>query len=486
MPLKIRRIFVALLCFVIFATTTTQVFAASGSYNFSGTDGTLYAVTKSNAPLRAESHDQGKVLAKLQTGQVINVSKSFKTSKGTTWLEVKCFKDGQPTTAYLYSGNASQLYYKKYTGTSGSIVNVCKSLGIDSSYNHRKKIAVANGITNYSGTASQNTSLVRLAKEGKLIRSEVTKTIFDAAPAVNTASYFPRYTGTTSSIVTALKAVGADSSYSYRAKIAAANGITNYSGTAEQNLRMVSLLKSGKLVKPGTTTAGTTTSSTNNKPTQNTNTGSTGNTGNTGKQATLVNAGADLSVKNKAKENGIKYASYEGQRSAAAYNTVIDQYFVETNSRYARTSTSTYCNIFASDVMLAMGLEGDYSHWLKNNAPSNSKTKGAYELNANATYNWINKYGSKYGWTKVSAEEAQERANAGYPTIGIWKNPTGKSGHVVVIRPEGTAPDGKTYTYSAAKGPVIAQAGANNFNYGNISKGFSKNKMPDVQYWTHA
>lgn len=476
--MKLRKIFAALLCILVFATSTTQVFAASGSYNFSGTDGTLYAVTKSNAPLRDASHDQGKVLAKLQTGQVINVSKSFKTSKGTSWLEVKCFKDGQPTTAYLYSGNASQLYYKKYTGTSGSIVNVCKSLGIDSSFSHRKKIAVANGITNYSGTAAQNTSLVRLAKEGKLICSNITKTIFDSAPVVNNAAYFPRYTGNTSSIVTALKAVGADSSYSYRAKIAAANGITGYSGTAQQNLQMVSLLKNGKLVKPGSSAATTPSQpTTSSKPTQNTTSGG---------KATLVDANANLSVKNKAKENGIKYASYAGQRSAAAYNTVIDQYFVETNSRYARTSTSTYCNIFASDVMLAMGLEGDYSHWLKNNAPSNSNTKGAYELNANATYNWINKYGSKYGWTKVSAEEAQERANAGYPTIGIWKNPTGKSGHVVVIRPEGTAPDGKTYTYSATKGPVIAQAGASNFNYGNISKGFSKDKMPAIQYWTHA
>ena len=470
--MKLRSIFAALLCLLVFATTTTQVFAASGSYNFSGTDGTLYAVTKSNAPLRDASNDQGKVLAKLQTGQVLCVSRSFKTSKGTTWLEVKCFKDGRSATAYLYSGNATELYYKKYTGTSGSIVNVCKSLGIDSSFSHRKKIAVANGITGYSGTAAQNTTLVRLAKEGKLIRSGISKVIFDSAPAVNQAAYFPRYTGSSGSIVTALKAVGADSSYSYRAKIAAANGITGYSGTAAQNTRMVSLLKAGKLVKPGTSAPATTTPA---APSQTTKPGTSG------KGATLLNANADLSVKNKAKENGIKYISYEGQRSAAAYNTVIDQYSVKTNSRYARTSTSTYCNIFASDVMLAMGLEGDYSHWLKNNAPSNSGTKGAHELNANATYNWINNHGEKYGWEQISAKEAQERANAGYPTIAIWKNPTGKSGHVAVVRPEGGG-----YAYSAAKGPVIAQAGGKNFNYGNISTGFGKDKIPAIQYWTHA
>lgn len=462
--MKLRRIFAMLLCLLIAATTVSQVFAAPGSYNFSGNSGTLYAVTKSNAPLRAESNDQGKVLTKLPYGQVICVSRSFRTWKGTTWLEVKCYKDGQSVTAYLYSGNATELYYKKYTGSSGSIVNVCKSLGIDSSYSHRKKIAAANGITGYAGTANQNTALVRLAKEGKLIRSNITKVIIDPAPVVNTVSYFPRYTGTTSSIVTALKAVGADSSYSYRAKIAAANGISNYSGTAEQNLRMVSLLKNGKLAKPGSTTAA--------KPATPSN--------NTGRQATLVDANANLSVKNKGKENGIKYASYKGQRSAAALNTVIDQYYVATNTRYQRTTSSTYCNIFAADVMLAMGLEGDFSHWLKNNAPSNSNTKGAWEMNVNATYNWINNHGTKFGWKKITAQAAQERANAGYPTIAIWKNTSGGSGHIAVIRPEGNG-----YVYSASKGPVIAQAGASNFNYGNVSTGFGKSKMPSIQYWTH-
>ena len=61
--------------------------------------------------------------------------------------------------------------------------------------------------------------------------------------------YYPVYTGNTVSIVVALKAVGVDSSYDHRAKIAAANGIVNYSGTAAQNTAMLKLLKTGKLVK---------------------------------------------------------------------------------------------------------------------------------------------------------------------------------------------------------------------------------------------
>lgn len=61
---------------------------------------------------------------------------------------------------------------------------------------------------------------------------------------------FKKYTGHTSSIVDALNTMGEDSSFAYRKKIAAKNGINPYSGTAEQNLKMVAMLKEGKLLKP--------------------------------------------------------------------------------------------------------------------------------------------------------------------------------------------------------------------------------------------
>lgn len=64
------------------------------------------------------------------------------------------------------------------------------------------------------------------------------------------ASYYPKYTGSSDSIVTALAAVGEkDTSKAHRAKIAAANGITNYTYSASQNLKMVNLLKAGSLIK---------------------------------------------------------------------------------------------------------------------------------------------------------------------------------------------------------------------------------------------
>lgn len=49
-----------------------------------------------------------------------------------------------------------------------TLIDCLNKIGVDSSYNNRKKIAVVNGITNYSGMAAQNIELLELLKEGKL------------------------------------------------------------------------------------------------------------------------------------------------------------------------------------------------------------------------------------------------------------------------------------------------------------------------------
>lgn len=51
-----------------------------------------------------------------------------------------------------------------------TLIDCLNKIGVDSSYSNRKKIAAANGITNYSGTATQNTKMLELLKAGKLIR----------------------------------------------------------------------------------------------------------------------------------------------------------------------------------------------------------------------------------------------------------------------------------------------------------------------------
>ena len=65
------------------------------------------------------------------------------------------------------------------------------------------------------------------------------------------ASYYPKYTGSSTIVDIVLKSIGVESKYigswTCRKPIATKNGISNYSGTMEQNLKLISLAKSGKL-----------------------------------------------------------------------------------------------------------------------------------------------------------------------------------------------------------------------------------------------
>lgn len=62
--------------------------------------------------------------------------------------------------------------------------------------------------------------------------------------------YYPAFKGVTVSIVDALRAVGEkDTSFVHRVNIARLNGIKMYTGTASQNIKMLKLLRNGKLIQ---------------------------------------------------------------------------------------------------------------------------------------------------------------------------------------------------------------------------------------------
>lgn len=61
--------------------------------------------------------------------------------------------------------------YPCFTGVTTSIVTALKEVGEDdASFEHRKIIALVNGINDYEGTAAQNTFLLNLLRQGRLIR----------------------------------------------------------------------------------------------------------------------------------------------------------------------------------------------------------------------------------------------------------------------------------------------------------------------------
>ena len=85
--------------------------------------------------------------------------------------KVKAYVGSAPAAKPAPVAPVKKVYYfnkcnVKYT----SIVDALKSLGFNSSFSYRKQIAAVNGIKGYIGTAKQNTTLLNLLKQGKLIK----------------------------------------------------------------------------------------------------------------------------------------------------------------------------------------------------------------------------------------------------------------------------------------------------------------------------
>jgi len=111
--------------------------------------------------VEAKGHKYGVIKSRLSAGGWVNWGYCpWITYSGNA--ETSAVKPQQST--------SSVKYFKKYTGRSVSIVDALASIGEKSSYAYRKTIAKANHINGYTGTPSQNTKMLNLLKQGKLIK----------------------------------------------------------------------------------------------------------------------------------------------------------------------------------------------------------------------------------------------------------------------------------------------------------------------------
>lgn len=111
----------------------------------------------------------------------------------------------------------------------------------------RKTGLFAEKIKYKSGTPLYNGDILVTCSKGH------TAVVVSALPRIKhtlDVKYYPQYFGKDTSIVNALVSLGQNASKEQRKKIAAANGIQDYTGTAKQNTQLLSLLKQGMLIMP--------------------------------------------------------------------------------------------------------------------------------------------------------------------------------------------------------------------------------------------
>jgi hypothetical protein len=89
------------------------------------------------------------------------------------------------------------------------------------------------------------------------------------------------------------------------------------------------------------------------------------------------------------------------------------------------------------------------------------------EYNVNALFNWLEEFGSDFGWRRTtSLTELQQAANLGQVClIAAQRTNLNAPGHIVAVAPE-TDPHRATRKGSDVTVPLQSQAGAANFRYG--------------------
>lgn len=139
---------------------------------------------------------------------------------------------------------------------------------------------------------------------------------------------------------------------------------------------------------------------------------------------------------------------------------IIRDLDVEDAVRYRRQGRTTYCNIYATDIIKNMRVTAP-RHWMYKGVPSEG-TSFAHEYTANMLHDWFDEHGSKFGWKEVTLDEAKQLAASESLAIAIWKNPDTRRlpGHIAVFRPDG----------------LITQAGLSNFESGTLEQGFGTAK----------
>jgi len=163
-----------------------------------------------------------------------------------------------------------------------------------------------------------------------------------------------------------------------------------------------------------------------------------------------------------------------GQRSRAGYVAVIDQFDVERShkGRYRPTPAypDTRCNIFAGDVMRAMGApiptKGELGKGAGKSLHTDPMTANAHDLNASL------KGGQVAGWREVDVTSSeglkalQDHLAAGKPVLAS------DDGHIAVVRPNGVP---TPLTTRGLGNLHVAQAGLFNRNDATLgSLGYGK------------
>lgn len=126
----------------------------------------FYVIKNTNMP--AFLIENGFMDSQSDIKTILSASHAEKTAQGLLKFLVEQFCLEPKGIQIKPTESQTSIYYPAYSGKKTTLIAALTSLGIVSTYAHRKQIADTNGITGYMGTAAQNTQMYNMLTAGLL------------------------------------------------------------------------------------------------------------------------------------------------------------------------------------------------------------------------------------------------------------------------------------------------------------------------------
>lgn len=175
--------------------------------------------------------------------------------------------------------------------------------------------------------------------------------------------------------------------------------------------------------------------------------------------------------------------------------SIISWLDVESSTRYLKKGSTTYCNIYAYDFCYLAGVYIPRVWWKEKSLLELSRGKPVEirygstvrELNANAIHDWLEEFGTDFGWRpSFSVTECQQAANEGMVVIACAKRvATNRPGHICPFVPETVSHKATRRPNGDVSKPLQSQAGGRNFRYKSVTKWWTGEKFQSFGLWIH-
>lgn len=179
---------------------------------------------------------------------------------------------------------------------------------------------------------------------------------------------------------------------------------------------------------------------------------------------------------------------------AAQLVAIVHWLGVDRHARYLPRAGATYCNIYSYDYCYLGNAYLPRVWWtataigdlLAGTAVAAIYGQTVRELNANSLHDWLQEFGSRFGWRReFSLTALQKAANAGAVVlISAQRVDLNTPGHICPVVPENATHRAERSQNGEVRVPLQSNAGSSNFLFGG-KRWWTSAKFKSTSFWVN-